>query len=137
MQPLLLAAALAGASPTAGPLTEAAHAISAGRLEQARIMINEAVKAGAKGEAVDRLLADLAFESGDYQAALAGYKTLLGSHSGDLFLAERAGIAAVPFEAFGYEGEPGWFRLSVGAVSEKMIDEVLVRLRETLQLTPP
>lgn len=52
-------------------------------------------------------------------------------------LLERAGIAIVPFEAFGYEGEPGWFRLSVGSVSEKMVDEVLVRLRETLQVTPP
>jgi Flp pilus assembly protein TadD len=95
MHALLLAAALAGASSTSGPLTEAAHAISAGRLEQARIMINESIKAGAKGEAVDRLLADLAFASGDYPAALAAYKILLGSHSGDLVLAERAGIAAL------------------------------------------
>jgi len=51
-------------------------------------------------------------------------------------LLERAGLAVVPFEAFGYEGEPGWFRLSVGSVSEKMVEEVLVRLRETLEVRP-
>ncbi len=47
-------------------------------------------------------------------------------------LLERAGIAAVPFQAFGYRPETGWFRLSVGAVSE---DEILAsepRLRAML-----
>lgn len=93
---LPLAAVVAAAvSPPAVPLVEAAHAIEAGRLDQARIMIGEAVKAGAKGEAVDRLLADLAFESGDFQSALVRYGLLLGSHSGDLELAERAGISAL------------------------------------------
>jgi Flp pilus assembly protein TadD len=95
MAPLLLAVALAAASPPADPLGEAAHAIAAGRLEQARIMIGAAVKAGARGDAVDRLLADLAYESGDFQTALARYKPLLNAHSGDLRLAERAGIAAL------------------------------------------
>jgi aspartate aminotransferase len=37
-------------------------------------------------------------------------------------LLEKAGIAVVPFQAFGYRPETGWFRLSVGAVSE---DEIL------------
>ncbi|HEY7636486.1 MAG TPA: aminotransferase class I/II-fold pyridoxal phosphate-dependent enzyme [Gemmatimonadales bacterium] len=53
-------------------------------------------------------------------------------------LLEHAGLAAVPFEAFGYDGEPGWFRLSVGSVSESAIGEALVRLRDALQqLQPP
>ncbi|HUE80076.1 MAG TPA: tetratricopeptide repeat protein [Sphingomicrobium sp.] len=95
IQALLFAAALASTSPPADPLSEAAHAISAGRLEQARIMISAAVKSGAKGDAVDRLLADLAFESGDHSTALVRYKALLATNSGDLALAERAGIAAV------------------------------------------
>ena len=95
MQALLLAATLAGASPTAQPLSEAAHAIAAGRLEQARLMIGNAVKAGAKGDAVDRLLADLAFESGDFPTAIARYTALLAANSGDLLLAQRAGIAAL------------------------------------------
>lgn len=95
IQALLLAAVVASPSPPAGPLTEAAHALSAGRLEQARIMIGAAVKAGAKGNAVDRLLADLAFESGDYSTALVRYKALLATNSGDLALAGPAGMAAL------------------------------------------
>lgn len=96
MKLLLIAAAVAAtASPPAAPLSEAAHAIAAGRLDQARIMISDAVKAGARGDAIDRLLADLAFESGDFQSALVRYQALLGTHSGDLILAERAGIASI------------------------------------------
>ena len=34
-------------------------------------------------------------------------------------LLERAGFAMVPFQAFGLPDETGWFRLSVGAVSER------------------
>ncbi|MFL5494796.1 MAG: aminotransferase class I/II-fold pyridoxal phosphate-dependent enzyme, partial [Gemmatimonadales bacterium] len=49
------------------------------------------------------------------------------------YLLEQAGLAAVPFEAFGFDGEPGWFRLSVGSVSESAIGEVLVRLRGALE----
>jgi aspartate aminotransferase len=44
-------------------------------------------------------------------------------------LLERAGIAAVPFQAFGYRPENGWFRLSVGAVSEQEIRDAEPRLR--------
>jgi aspartate aminotransferase len=43
-------------------------------------------------------------------------------------LLEHAGLAVVPFDAFGFEGEPGWFRLSVGAVSERAIGELMGRL---------
>jgi len=49
------------------------------------------------------------------------------------YLLEQAGLAAVPFEAFGFDGEPGWFRLSVGGVSESAIGELLVRLRGALE----
>jgi len=38
----------------------------------------------------------------------------------------------VPFQAFGFTEEDGWFRLSVGAVSEEDIEAVLPRLREAL-----
>ena len=41
--------------------------------------------------------------------------------------------AVVPFEAFGFDGEPGWFRLSVGSVSEGAIGEELARLRGALE----
>ena len=46
-------------------LSEAGRAIAAGRLDQAKAMLGVAVAAGAKGEPVDRLLADLAFARGE------------------------------------------------------------------------
>ena len=48
------------------------------------------------------------------------------------FLLEAAGVAVVPFQAFGCAGEDGWFRLSVGAVTEADIDEALPRLERAL-----
>jgi aspartate aminotransferase len=48
------------------------------------------------------------------------------------FLLEAAGIAVVPFQAFGCSGDDGWFRLSVGAVTEADIDEALPRLDKAL-----
>lgn len=67
---------------------------------------------------------------------------LLGSRVGETELVtndairkivlDRAGLAMVPFQAFGLEGDSGWFRLSVGAVSLDEIDAVLPRLRRLL-----
>ena len=42
---------------------------------------------------------------------------------------EHAGLAAVPFQAFGLMEETGWFRLSVGAVSMDEIANMFPRLR--------
>jgi aspartate aminotransferase len=47
-------------------------------------------------------------------------------------LLEQAGIAVVPFQAFGLEENTGWFRLSVGAVTLEEIAEALPRLRGVL-----
>ena len=47
-------------------------------------------------------------------------------------LLEAAGIAVVPFQAFGLRQESGWFRLSVGAVSMADITSALPRLRQFL-----
>jgi aspartate aminotransferase len=47
-------------------------------------------------------------------------------------LLEAAGLALVPFQAFGLKGETGWFRLSVGAVSMSDIQSVIPRLRELI-----
>jgi aspartate aminotransferase len=49
------------------------------------------------------------------------------------YLLEEAGFAAVPFQAFGLSGENGWFRLSVGAVSLRDIDDALPRLEAALR----
>lgn len=45
---------------------------------------------------------------------------------------EQAGLAAVPFQAFGLMEETGWFRLSVGAVSIDEITQMFPRLRALL-----
>lgn len=96
MNILVIAAAIAAAPPAQSQaLSEAAHALSNGRLEQARIMIGNAVRAGAQGPQIDRLLADLAFDSGDYRIALARYEALLASNPGHALFAERAGICAI------------------------------------------
>ncbi|MFO0759938.1 MAG: aminotransferase class I/II-fold pyridoxal phosphate-dependent enzyme [Byssovorax sp.] len=47
-------------------------------------------------------------------------------------LLESAGLAIVPFQAFGLKDESGWFRLSVGAVSMADIQGAFPRLRALL-----
>jgi len=58
---------------------------------------------------------------------------LLGDNEGiRRLLLEAAGIAVVPFQAFGLREETGWFRLSIGAVSLDDIDAAFPRLRTVL-----
>jgi aspartate aminotransferase len=47
-------------------------------------------------------------------------------------LLNAAGLAIVPFQAFGLKGDTGWFRFSVGAVSMPDIHQGLTRLREVI-----
>ena len=47
-------------------------------------------------------------------------------------LLDQAGFAVVPFQAFGLRDDSGWFRISVGAVSEAEIDAALPRVRAAL-----
>ena len=49
------------------------------------------------------------------------------------YLLQAAGCAVVPFQAFGVEGDDGWFRMSVGAVSMPAIEAVLPRIAEALE----
>jgi aspartate aminotransferase len=48
-------------------------------------------------------------------------------------LLQRAGLAMVPFQAFGLDEESGWFRLSVGAVSLEQIRTLFPRLETVLR----
>jgi aspartate aminotransferase len=43
-----------------------------------------------------------------------------------------AQIGIIPFQAFGVPDDAGWFRLSVGAVSEAQIAEAMPRLEAAL-----
>ncbi len=49
------------------------------------------------------------------------------------YVLEAAGMGIVPFQAFGYPGDGGWFRLSVGAVSKAEIRDMLPRLEAALR----
>jgi aspartate aminotransferase len=51
-------------------------------------------------------------------------------------LLEEAGLGVVPFQAFGFKGDTGWFRLSVGAVSMEDIAAAFPRLRAMLAGAP-
>ena len=103
---MILSAAIAAAVSAAQPapvtaaasqlsLSEASQALEAGRLEQARLMIRNALSAGAKGSRIDGLLADLAFASGNNEEALVRYEKLIAAGEDRKLLAERAGIAAL------------------------------------------
>jgi Flp pilus assembly protein TadD len=96
---ILVGAAVANTSAPAVDvqvlLKGASQAVEAGRLEQARIMADRAMAAGAKGNAVERLLADLAYASSNYAEALARYESLLATMPNDRRLLEHAGIAAL------------------------------------------
>ena len=75
---------------------------------------------------------------------LSGQFNLIGRRTGDghtlrtnddvrQWLLRTAGLAVVPFDAFGAQGETGWCRLSVGAVSIADIEGALPRLRAGLE----
>ncbi|HEX5724366.1 MAG TPA: aminotransferase class I/II-fold pyridoxal phosphate-dependent enzyme [Longimicrobiaceae bacterium] len=53
------------------------------------------------------------------------------------YLLEAAGLAAVPFQAFGLLEDTGWFRLSVGAVSLAEIEPLFGRLETALDALEP
>ncbi len=53
------------------------------------------------------------------------------------YLLEAAGMAVVPFQAFGLKEETGWFRLSVGAVSRGEIGPMLQRVERALTALKP
>ncbi len=61
-------------------------------------------------------------------------KTLHTNEEIRKYLLHEAGLAIVPFQAFGMKEESGWFRLSVGAVSLKEIEEAMARLKKALLL---
>ena len=49
------------------------------------------------------------------------------------YLLGAAGVAIVPFQAFGVSEDTGWFRLSVGAVSPDAIARMLPRLERAIR----
>ncbi len=92
---LLIFASVTAAPPIQGRLAETAHAIHAGRVDQARAMLGEAIAAGAQGDQIDVLLADLAYSSGRNFEALARYEALLKRFPAVARIQERTLISAL------------------------------------------
>jgi Flp pilus assembly protein TadD len=87
-------------APTTAPsaaslIRDAEHAISAGRLEEARLLIGRAVAAGATGPALERVLADLAYQTGKFDEALSHYKHLVQIGQKDARVCEMGALAAL------------------------------------------
>ena len=51
-----------------------------------------------------------------------------------IWLLQEAGVAVVPFQAFGLEADTGWFRISIGAVSLEDIVAAMDRLESALKI---
>jgi aspartate aminotransferase len=48
------------------------------------------------------------------------------------YILANAGLAIVPFSAFGAPPQSSWYRLSLGTCKEEQIPEFFDRLRQTL-----
>lgn len=59
-------------------------------------------------------------------------RTLSSDEDIRTYLLKEAGIAVVPFQAFGLREDTGWFRASVGAVSKDDCESIGARLRSAL-----
>lgn len=108
-------AALAPVAITVSPqalVSEAHHAIDAGRVDQARLLIARAVAIGAGGLHLERALADVAYESGKYQEAATRYEVLANSPTADTAVIERTGISAL--RAGDVERSASWITKAVG-----------------------
>jgi Flp pilus assembly protein TadD len=83
------------ARPDGSILADASHAIKAGRLEEAKLIIARAIAQGFTGASIERLTADLAFASGNYPQALVGYQHLVRSSEKEDRDCDRGAIAAL------------------------------------------
>jgi Flp pilus assembly protein TadD len=90
----LVTAALLAAEQ-APDLGDAVQAMQAGRLAQAELILDVAVKGGVQGEQVDRLLAELAFRKENWPDARSRYARLAELHPLETLTLERLGIAAI------------------------------------------
>ena len=48
------------------------------------------------------------------------------------YILDKAGLAVVPFYAFGADRSSAWYRLSVGTCKKEEINEMIGKLREAL-----
>lgn len=91
----------------------------------------------AKGHKVDAIAPQAAIYL-TVQFNLIGLHTAKGKqleHTEDIteFLLEEAGVALVPFYAFGAPRSSTWYRLSVGTVPENSVDKIMSALQRALE----
>ena len=60
-------------------------------------------------------------------------RVLRGSEDVRRYLLQEAGVAAIPFQAFGVPDDDGWFRFSIGAVSVSALESGLARMRAAIE----
>ncbi len=60
-------------------------------------------------------------------------RVLRGSEDVRRYLLQEAGVAAIPFQAFGVPEDGGWFRFSIGAVSVAALESGLARMRAAIE----
>lgn len=63
----------------------------------------------------------------------AGGETIADQKAVTAYLLSKAGLAIVPFSAFGAPAESCWYRLSVGTCRKEEIGEMLVKLKDALR----
>ncbi|PDH27618.1 MAG: aminotransferase [Marine Group II euryarchaeote MED-G33] len=76
-------------------------------------------------------------EGGIYLSTQFDLFKILGCNTNEeirTWLLEEAGVAVVPFQAFGLEADTGWFRISIGAVSVEDIVAAMDRLDSALKI---
>lgn len=89
------AQAMASPAQATSLIRDAHHAIVVRRFEEARLLIGRAVASGASGPRVERLLADLAFQTGNFEEAVTRYSHLAQTGEGDLHNCEAGALAAL------------------------------------------
>ena len=60
-------------------------------------------------------------------------RVLRGSEDMRRYLLQDAGVAVIPFQAFGVPDDGGWFRFSIGAVSVAALEAGLARIRAAIE----
>jgi aspartate aminotransferase len=90
-----------------------------------------------EGFAVDAIAPEAAIYL-TIQINLTGKKTPDGNILSDqsevtAYVLNKAGLAVVPFYAFGADKNSAWYRLSVGTCKKNEIEEMIGKLREALQ----
>ncbi|HEV7781566.1 MAG TPA: aminotransferase class I/II-fold pyridoxal phosphate-dependent enzyme [Chitinophagaceae bacterium] len=109
----------------------------AGIEERLRRIYNGCMQLKREGLSVDAIAPEAAIYL-TIKIDLAGKKTADGKVLADqgavtAYVLNNAGLAVVPFYAFGAGRSSAWYRLSVGTCKTEEIDEMIGKLRETLK----